>query len=133
MKNIVLIDDENDILEIIKSSLELIISEHICYHTFSDPIQAVRFIQENEVDIVITDLNMSKLNGVEVYQKLKINSKVRHFIFLSGHIADFQNDLSKINNCHVLEKPIQVEKLGKLIEDCLINKENKKSKKWLFF
>ena len=133
MKSIVLIDDEFDILEIIKSSLELIIDEHISYHTFSNPVQAIRFIQANAVDLVVTDLNMDNINGLEVYHKLRINSNVKKFIFISGQVNDYKNELNKINDCHVLEKPIKINDLANVVKSCITEQKIRPSKKWFFF
>lgn len=133
MKHIVMIDDENDILEIIQSSLELSLSEKVIYHTFSNPLHAVSFIKQQRVDVVISDLNMAKLNGLDVYQGLKLSGNVNNFIFLSGCVDDFKTELSKINNCYILEKPARIDKLTSVVEQCLAKHQSQKERKWFFF
>jgi DNA-binding NtrC family response regulator len=38
---------------------------------FSDPEEAVRFIRDNQVDVVLTDLSMPKVDGIEVLKTVK--------------------------------------------------------------
>lgn len=119
MKTIVIIDDEKDILEILQSSLELIFDKIFEIHTFTNPSDAVAFVQKKSADIIISDLNMGAISGIDVFQKLKFNMNVNNFIFLSGYLNDYENIIHKFSNCYILNKPVKIDELSKIIQNVL--------------
>lgn len=72
---IVIIDDSKMILDVAKDLLvENNLSENI--YTFTNPKKALDFIDES-VYIVITDLVMPKMNGIEVLRKIKSDENLK--------------------------------------------------------
>lgn len=68
-KKVIILDDEQDILNTLtryfnrKGKVEII--------TFTNPIQAVEAIKSNNYDLLLTDIMMPEMNGVEVLKILK--------------------------------------------------------------
>ncbi len=65
MLRTIAIDDEPKALEIIKnhiSSVPFLTLEG----TFTDPVQAVNYLNENPVDLVFLDINMPHINGLQL-------------------------------------------------------------------
>ncbi|MGL5415770.1 MAG: response regulator transcription factor [Clostridium sp.] len=74
MIKLVIADDDS----LIRESLKIIIgiNEDIkVLDTFSNGLDAVNFINSNEVDIALLDVRMPMLNGVEVIEKIKTDTK----------------------------------------------------------
>ena len=76
--NIMLIDDQADILLTYRSFLE---GQGFNVESFADPIVALRQFAQldtSKYDLVVMDIRMPQLNGLQLYQRLRaINSTVR--------------------------------------------------------
>jgi two-component system response regulator ChvI len=76
--NIMLVDDQPDMLFTYRSFLE---GQGFKVHSFTDPTVALRqFAKEDssKYDLVVMDIRMPHLNGLQLYQRLRaINSAVR--------------------------------------------------------
>jgi len=94
--SIVLIDDDQDACELLKFQLENNGKMRLTYKTTSD--DAASFIAGESPDIVILDINMTGINGVEVGAALTANKKTAAIpiLYLSGMITpDEVQDLVK--------------------------------------
>ncbi|HNX74141.1 MAG TPA: sigma-54 dependent transcriptional regulator [Candidatus Rifleibacterium sp.] len=65
---IVLIDDEVKLLQALKKALEL---EGFEVYDFADPQKGFDFICSREIDLVISDIRMSGLSGIELLGRIK--------------------------------------------------------------
>lgn len=78
--------------------------------------------EKNDIDAIITDMNMPKMNGLEfINQARKINDSVP-FIIFSGY--DMNEEIFKaIENgtveCH-LQKPINKDKIIKAVNNAMV-------------
>jgi signal transduction histidine kinase len=71
-------------------------SEIICsLRTFLDPVEALEYIKKNEVDLVITDLVMPKMTGLELIEAIKSNELLRHIKMLIVTSIDDSTKLSQ--------------------------------------
>ncbi|MDE6696277.1 MAG: response regulator [Muribaculaceae bacterium] len=68
-KTVLVVDDSSDMTEMLKDSLDNIYS----VITASDGMDALKKISETKPDIILTDLMMPNLNGMELCRKLKEN------------------------------------------------------------
>jgi len=64
MKNILVVDDDKNVLEVIQLTLEQNINYQIT--TLSNPKLALAKFKENPFDLLITDMIMPELNGIEL-------------------------------------------------------------------
>jgi DNA-binding NtrC family response regulator len=79
---LLIVDDEPMILKWLKANLEELADDVI---TAENGLQAISVLQSEEVHCVICDINMPKLNGVEVIKRLRVFNKDLPFIFYTGH------------------------------------------------
>jgi DNA-binding response OmpR family regulator len=124
MKNnrILIVDDENDINLLFKMVLE---DNGFKVDTFNDPLVALENFTAGAYDLLLLDMLMPKMNGFELYQKIRmIDDKVKIcFLTASGinheefrkravSVAGIEND---IKNCFFI-KPIENEELVKRVK-----------------
>ena len=118
-KKILLIDDEPDVTYTIKSILE----EHeFKVYTFTDSILALDNYKANFYDLIILDILMPKMDGYELYTKLREKDSPVKICFLTA-ITTFNEDFrrirmtlgKKINEDYFIQKPIKTEELVKKI------------------
>lgn len=69
MKNVVIIDDQKEIIDLLERFFKRFVSLRVT--TFSDPERGLSYLKANEVDLVVSDITMPKLNGVELLRKIK--------------------------------------------------------------
>lgn len=78
------VDDEEDYLDLAKSFLEDI-NDNLHVSAVSSPIEALNILEsENSVDVIVSDLYMPKMTGLELREILKKKGINTPFILLSG-------------------------------------------------
>ena len=101
MINCITIDDEplalRQIASYIKKTPFLELEE-----TFENPINAITFLQENEVDLMFVDINMPDLNGMDFVKSLDNPPKV---IFTTAY-SEYALEGFKVDALDYLLKPI---------------------------
>jgi DNA-binding response OmpR family regulator len=107
-KKILLVDDEPDITFTIKSILE---DNGFYIDTFTDPIKALKSYRTNFYDLVILDIKMPKMDGFQLYTKIREKDPKVKICFLTA-IAIFHEEFRKV-----------LSRFGKTIcEECFIQK-----------
>ncbi|MBU4443956.1 MAG: response regulator, partial [Candidatus Marinimicrobia bacterium] len=106
--SIYIIDDEEYILEMLRDFLSDL--GHTI-HTNTDPRQALADIKKNPFDIVITDLGMPGISGLELAEKIKsINPRIQ-VILISGWALNLNESDLENRVDFVLNKPFSFEKI----------------------
>jgi two-component system C4-dicarboxylate transport response regulator DctD len=106
---ILLIDDDEASVKSLSSFLGM--ANHCC-QAFTIPEQAIAAYRRNAYDVVITDMVMPGMNGLEVLQRIRsINPDVR-VIIVTGHL-DIGIISAALNNraYAFLAKPLSIEEL----------------------
>lgn len=120
--NIVLVDDEEMVLTSISSFLMLETEYEV--NTFLSAKEAIVFIQDNDVDLVISDYLMPEMDGIQFLAEIKkIKPEVTRII-LTGY-ADKENAIKAINDVGLfqyIEKPWDNEDLHIIIRNGLEKK-----------
>ena len=114
--HIMLVDDEEMIRDVICEVLS-----DLSYHvvSFSCASEAYEYYKKNssEIDVVISDMRMPNMNGMQLHKKIiNINPKVL-FIMLSGFVEEI--DLEEDENTIILAKPITVKSIDLAIKKLL--------------
>jgi DNA-binding NtrC family response regulator len=82
MAQILLIDDEKSIRKTLKEILEY---EGYAVDEAQDGVEGLRMIQEGDYDIVLCDIKMPKMDGMEVLEKAGNSNPDVPIIMISGH------------------------------------------------
>ena len=112
---IVAVDDERIALEGLMKSISEIVPNADLFG-FRYPDEALEHIKSNGADIAFLDIEMMKMNGVELAEELKkINPEI-NVIFSTGygHYRDVAFDMHASG---YLVKPITVEKVKKELQN----------------
>jgi CheY-like chemotaxis protein/predicted transcriptional regulator len=116
--NLMLVEDEPDVLFAFKT---ILISEGYNVDTFTDSFEALKhFIKLNRpyYDLVILDIRMHDMNGIQLYQKLKrIDGDVR-VIFATALDAaeELVSIIPDLNSVHIIRKPIAAKDFINLVK-----------------
>jgi two-component system, OmpR family, response regulator ChvI len=116
--NIMVVDDEKDILY----NFNLALTENgYNVETFSNSQEALNRFQEvgrSHFDLVVLDLRMAGLNGLELYKRLKSISTDVKILFVSALdvVPEIVSVLTDVKNDDILRKPISMEELIRAVK-----------------
>ena len=102
---IVVVDDEKIVTSAFKTLL--MVEGYTNAHFFNNPLEALKFLETNRPDLVISDFLMPEMNGLEFLIKVKELYPEVSKIILTGY-ADKENAINAINDAGIykyLEKP----------------------------
>lgn len=108
--NIVLLDDEQHVIDLLSAYCESIDAVDIVGR-FSNPIQALNFINNHPVDLLISDINMPQVSGIELAQSLTRDVKV---IFITAH-SDYAVAAFELDVIDYIVKPVLLPRFLKAI------------------
>jgi two-component system response regulator HydG len=79
---ILVVDDSAPTLEVIQRNLEA-----AGYEVFSAPSveEAIAFLEQNSVDLVITDIKMPKISGLDLLKYVKENIRATEIMIITGY------------------------------------------------
>lgn len=84
MSKILIIEDEASIRRVLHN----ILSEEFPKHQVldaEDGVKGLEILEKESIDLVLCDIKMPKMDGIEVLEKGKERSPDTHFIMISGH------------------------------------------------
>ena len=107
-KKICFVDDEQDIVLLCKLVLEY---EGYEVYTFTDPISVLTNYKPSFYDLIILDITMPKMDGFELYKKIREMDKDSKVCFLTASEMQYEgfrkNGLEQLNKNNILRKPIE--------------------------
>ena len=123
MKRIFLVDDDYDHTITFKVGLEL---EEFEVDAYNDSAIALSKFKPDYYDLLLIDVKMPKIDGLELYEKIrKIDDKVLVW-FITAYETYYRSlrEIPSISNGEkssglVIEKPIEIDKLVKQIKTVL--------------
>ena len=80
--NILVVDDDQEVREFLKDFLE---GEGYAVTLLGDPTQAVGALKENQYHVVVLDLMMPELSGMDLLSQVRQSDADVAFIILTGH------------------------------------------------
>ena len=103
--------------------LFLLIGKRMRVKTLHAPNGAEAFtkFKNQDFDLIITEMDLPKMNGVELIRKVRKDARFKKFKFIviTKNLSVFQRDLKEFNNITILEKPIKVKTIEDLYENLL--------------
>jgi len=82
---LVVIDDDPAIVRIVTRVIQQALGDIIDVVDFTDPNEARQWIDQHCCDVLITDLQMPEVDGLELLQFTKARNPWTQVIFLTGH------------------------------------------------
>lgn len=124
MTSILLIDDDDLSRSAVQKMLE---RAGYVVHSTSDAQAAIDRYQSNPTDLVITDLIMPEIDGLEVIQRLRRFSPSVRVLAISGggrvEADEYLSVARKFGAVEVLPKPFTGQELKRAVETALTTKD----------
>ncbi len=117
---ILICDDDKDICEYMQTLLE---KDGYVVKTISDPTKVEAEIRANEYHLIVVDLMMPKLHGIELVQRIrKIDTDVAVVVFTGFPTLDTALQAIKADVDDYLKKPLNVDEFRDVL-DRVMNKK----------
>lgn len=114
---VVIADDDLDICELLDISFR---KAGFTVRTAIDGLQAFDEIEEERPDVVVLDVVMPKLSGIEVVKMMRLNDDLREIpailVSARGHDLEFDFDL-EIDRVEFVVKPFNLQELVELVKE----------------
>lgn len=85
MIQLLIVDDEVESLEWLEEIFEQVQSEEICIYTACSGKKAIDILNRVKCDVVLTDIKMPGMDGMELYRHVKENWPMARVVFLTGY------------------------------------------------
>ncbi|MDN4525692.1 response regulator transcription factor [Fictibacillus fluitans] len=124
-KTILIVDDEERTREGLKKRLEVWSSGAHDIISACDGKEALQHFQQKKIHLMITDVNMPEMSGLQLLKTLRVNGKKPVVIIVSGY-PDFQyaQEAIRLGVINYLLKPVNKQKLIEAVEEALAAEES---------
>ena len=113
-KKLLVVDDDESYLNILK---KILTKMEYAAEVATSSEEALKILEKEKYPLIITDLDMPGLDGVELCKQIKENDSKSIVYALSGYITDYDTeDLEKSGFDGYLYKPAKLEVLKQAIE-----------------
>lgn len=119
--NLLLVDDHPDVVDFLSEQLH----EEYTILTASDGEQALKVVENNKVDIILSDIIMPNIDGLSLCRRLKSDRATSHILVV---LLTSKNDITtKIQGLEAgadayIEKPFNMKYLSALLQSLITNK-----------
>jgi CheY-like chemotaxis protein len=116
---ILLVEDEEPIRNLVS---KILVQRGHSIDTTGNPGEALAKLETDNYDVIITDVRMPGMSGMEFYSRVAENSPelAGKFIFLTGDVSDFSTqDFLERNGLPYISKPFTMEVLLQKVESLL--------------
>ena len=112
-KRILLVDDELDVIYALEMALE---GKGFVVDSYTDPTLALSNFKPGLYDLLLLDIKMPKINGFDLYEKMKeIDSNVKTCFLTASELFYEQyrkvNAYQRLHKENFIQKPIRTEEL----------------------
>jgi DNA-binding NtrC family response regulator len=117
-ERILVVDDEPGIRHII---VRILLDEGYFVHEAGDGLEALELINGGDpvMDVVVSDIVMPRLNGVELLQELSRSHPSLPMILISGYGTEELTQRRIVPPCALLNKPFPPERLIAEVRRCI--------------
>lgn len=117
MLKVLLVDDEYYILQGLKALIEWEKEGFVIAGTASDGGEALEFLRYNQVDLILADINMPEISGLELMQKIRTEKLSDAFFVILSGFAEFSyaQEAIRYKCTDYILKPIEKEQLLEIL------------------
>ena len=108
----VIIVDDDELCRTVVEDLINEIDDFKCIGAFENALEAFKFLEENNVDVIFLDVEMPKMGGMELLRNLEIQPLV---VMITSH-DEFALESYEYNVTDFLKKPVTASRFFKTVQ-----------------
>ncbi len=113
---ILVVDDEPSVRRFVARAL---LGEGFLVQEAADGVEALALVRTISVSVVVTDVVMPRLNGVELLRELSATHPDLPVILMSGYATAQLDGMGIVAPCGILAKPFSADRLVEEVRRCL--------------
>jgi CheY-like chemotaxis protein/predicted regulator of Ras-like GTPase activity (Roadblock/LC7/MglB family) len=118
-KRILIVDDEESILTILKSSLKKLGSDYQVV-TATDGFIALDYLKVNSFDLIVTDYNMASMDGLELLESARyLQPKARVIMMTAYGNNALESEARRLQAYRYLTKPLEINAFRQIVQEAL--------------
>jgi len=111
---VLLVDDEREFVQTLSERLSMRDLGSVAVY---DGEQALSFVEEEEPEVIVLDLRMPGIDGIEVLRRIKADHPDIEVIILTGHGSEKDQEVCmELGAFAYLQKPVDIEKLSETMK-----------------
>lgn len=126
--NTLLVDDEPHILKKVRKVIESTFEDFIIVGEMKNGYDALETIKNGHIDLVITDIRMPEMSGLELAEVIRMNHPQIKTIILTGHSEfEYAKKAIQLNVVDFILKPIAEDTIIKVLAKLLVTFSNERN------
>ncbi len=118
-KRILIVDDEEAILTVLKNSLKKLGSNYKVV-TVTDGFDALNELLEEPFDLVVTDYNMAQMDGLELIEAIRYAQPNAQVIMITAYGSDLvEDEVNRLQAFRYLTKPLEINTFRQIVQEAL--------------
>ena len=118
VNTLMLVDDDPSMLRLLERIIERSFGGRMKVYALTDPDEARRCLERNQVDILVTDLEMPGIDGLELLRHAKRRNPCAQVLFVTGHSTiEALAEAMEAGATDYLLKPLDQAELVALVAD----------------
>ena len=127
MATVLVVDDEPNIVTVLEMAIH---EEGMDVFTAGCGLDALRILQEKDVDVVVSDIQMPDMSGVELLREAGKIAPGAAFVMVTAHAnPETAIEALQYGACDYITKPVRMENLRDALRHALENKRQNSSEK----
>lgn len=123
---VLFVDDEKDFLETLIKRMK---KRHVDAHAASSGTEALQMIRESSFDVIVLDVRMPDMDGIEVLRIIKTVAPLSEVIMLTGHAClEVAREGMSLGAFDYLMKPVNIDELLYKLQDACKQKRLQEEK-----
>jgi CheY-like chemotaxis protein len=115
MRKVLIVDDDQIVLEVLK----MMLSDYYDVITASNGKEAVELYKRQKPDIVLMDILMPKMDGIEATRIIKLIDPDAKILAITAYASHKGKEMQKAGALDIIEKPVRKMELVEKIEKYL--------------
>ena len=107
---VLLVDDEKLQLIRLENEVKKVLTDDCEILSYSNPVEAGKYIETNKVDIAFLDIEMPVINGIKLAKILKSSNPLVNIIFVTAY-DNYAMNAYQLHASGYLSKPVNEEKI----------------------
>lgn len=128
-KRILVVDDEKSVLFVLRDALAKIDANYeIEVHTASNGNEALHRVQETAFDMVITDLRLPGIDGLELTERVRRHNSGVAVIWITAYgCRKVRADAERLAVHRCLDKPLEIDEIRQVVREGLEHSHDQSS------
>jgi CheY-like chemotaxis protein len=122
---ILIVDDDESLLKLLRETLEAIGYSAL---SASDGVRAIQLVKAGDIDLVIADISMPEMDGLQLLQHVKdFNPSIPVLLITGVNMNNIKDRVYQYGADAFLDKPFRISKIEELLER-LLNQKGRRAK-----